>query len=111
MAQAQYDFPILNQEEILRELKEILPPNSAFTLSAADLKKPTPQKWQQFYIDILCEVFDLQVSFYHFSGAGSLVYMFLKEKALLLFTLEKEKIDTFGVISMIRGTMLKKEYY
>ena len=57
----EYDFPILSDPEILNELAEILPPHSAAQLSINDLKKPTAAKWQQFYVDILCVVFDLRV--------------------------------------------------
>ena len=60
----EWEFPLLEDPEILRELAEILPPQSAAQLSAADLKKPSAAKWQKFYIDILCTVFDLQVSLY-----------------------------------------------
>ena len=62
MAKAkEYEFPLLNDTEIVTELSEILPPQSATELSINDLKKPTASKWQKFYIDILCMVFELQV--------------------------------------------------
>jgi len=61
MAKAkEYEFPLLNDTEIVTELSEILPPQSATELSINDLKKPTASKWQKFYIDILCMVFELQ---------------------------------------------------
>ena len=53
MAKAkEYEFPLLNDTEIVTELSEILPPQSATELSINDLKKPTASKWQKFYIDI-----------------------------------------------------------
>ena len=57
----EYEFPMLTEKDILTELAEILPPHSASQLSANDLKKPTAVKWQKFYVDILCVVFDLRV--------------------------------------------------
>ena len=56
-----YEFPLLEDAEIMSELAEILPPKSANQLSISDLKQPNAAKWQQFYIDILCMVFELQV--------------------------------------------------
>lgn len=56
----EYEFPMLTEKDILTELAEILPPHSASQLSANDLKKPTAVKWQKFYVDILCVVFDLR---------------------------------------------------
>jgi len=55
-----YEFPLLEDAEIMSELAEILPPKSANQLSISDLKQPNAAKWQQFYIDILCMVFELQ---------------------------------------------------
>ena len=58
----EWDFPLLEDPEIVKELKEILPPQSADQFSINDIKKPSAVKWQKLYIDILCTVFDLQVS-------------------------------------------------
>ena len=57
----EYEFPLLNDADILTELAQILPDYSASQLNISDLKKPTAIKWQKFYIDILCVVFHLQV--------------------------------------------------
>jgi len=56
----EYEFPLLNDADILTELAQILPDYSASQLNISDLKKPTAIKWQKFYIDILCVVFHLQ---------------------------------------------------
>ena len=80
MAKAkEYEFPLLNDSEIVTELSEILPPQSATELSINDLKKPTASKWQKFYIDILCMVFELQVGW-----PGVLKILFHQNKLLYL---------------------------
>jgi len=88
----EWDFPLLEDPEILKELKEILPPQSADQFSINDIKKPLAAKWQKFYIDILCTVFDLQeeqLTMLTFNEISSLPHPDIQTDFMVLLRLSK----------------------